>query len=189
MSNYWKNKALWQKDEVYTGDTSGVFPNIREEIHRFLYGSRTETAKGFWIIHRKMDLTRESAHWDPENREVYRGYRWEYTDHLIRARYMTYPTGRSNETDILPGNFQNITHLHFVEWNTDMKKEDRILWIKNQDSVRKPTENSITLDLEYDIIRADRVLGDLGRVEYIRVESRQPSKTGNTDLNTLRLVN
>lgn len=184
--NKWTSQAEWQKEDSVSKNR--ISPDLRKEFHSFLYGSNGEIPKGFWVIHREMLLNQESEHWDPENQETYRGYRWKYNDHLIRVRYDTYPVGRSNETDILIGNVDNPTYVFFVEWQTKLKKEDVLIEISPCDSERKPSEDQITLDRAYDIIRSDYVKGDLGRVEYIRAYARKPSPIGNVDLNVLNLV-
>lgn len=187
--NKWNAKADWQKESfLATLSTGSIFPDLREEFHAFLYGDSVNPPTGFWVIHREMLLNEESPNWDPENQEAYRGYRWNYRDHLIRARYYTSPSGSADETDIIIGNVDNPSYVFFVEWSTKAKKEDVIIEINPDDFTRRPSEDQITLDRSYDILRADDVKGDLGRIEYIRLYARKPSPIGNTDLNRLKLV-
>lgn len=188
VSNRWKSKANWQKNFNSDPGQEGLFPNLREEFHIFLYGSDAEPPRGFWIMHREMLLDQESEHWDPENQEVYRGYRWLYQDHLIRVRYNTYPTGRSNETDIIIGDVENPTHTFYMEHDVPVKKEDELIAITPFDTLRKPSENHLTMVEQYDIIRVDPVKGDLGRIEYHRVFARNPSPIGNLDFYRINLV-
>jgi len=187
ITNRWASKSDFQKNQYIAATESKLFPNLREEFHSFLYGSDTEIAKGFWIIHRKMDLSQESEHWDPENQEVYRGYRWVYTDHLLRIRRYTVPTGKSDEVHVLLGELENPAYIFWAEWDTGIKREDKLIEIEPRDALRKPRENQITFLKQYDIIRVDPVEGDLGRIEHLRIFARNPSPIGNRDFYTLRL--
>lgn len=169
------------------GDYNSVFPDMRWEMHVWLYGDGLfEPPRGPWIIHREMLLDKVSKNWNEENKETYNGYRWEYQDHLIRARRPTYPGGAASEEMDAIGLVQVPEDRFFCEWDANIKKEDMLITLTKFDFINKPTKNLITIDTEYSIVRVDRVEGDLGRVEYLRCTVKKSNP--NPELSILKLV-
>lgn len=178
----WSSMPAW----LINRPSANLFPDMRNEMHIWLYGDQFEPPRGIWVIHREMLLDQESEHWDDENKESYRGYRWKYKDHLLRARRPTYPTGQPSEYSDVLGVVQVPEDRFFFEWNTNIKKEDFIITLTKSDFADKPTPNLVTIDIEYSILRVDKVEGDEGRVEYLRVSVKKSNP--NPELQNLNIV-
>ena len=179
----WGNIPDWMIREPHANED--LYPDMRHEMHVWLYGDLLEPPRGPWVIHREMLLDQTSPHWSDLTKESYQGYRWLYKDHLIRARRPTYPTGQASEEVESIGITQVPEDRFFVEWCTGIKKEDYIITLTKFDFLEKPTPNLITIDTEYAIIRVDRVEGDLGRIEYLRLSVKKSNP--NPELSILRL--
>lgn len=167
IPNRWSQIPSWLIRKPVS--ESDIFPDLRQEMHTWLYGNDFDLPRGIWVVHREMLLDQVSPKWDDENKEAYSGYRWIYKDHLIRARRPTYPAGVPNEASDALGVIQVPSGIMFVEWNTNIKKEDYILMLTKADFLTQPPPNLVTIEMEYSILRVDRVEGDLGRTEYLRL--------------------
>jgi hypothetical protein len=186
-TNKWSSASVFKRDQIITEKFVGGGPNLRTEFNEFLYGGAAEIRKGFWIIHREMLLDQTSPNWNEENQESYKGYRWFYKDHLLRTREYTYPQDDKNESRDTIGDVENPGKTLFFPYDANIKKEDVIVTLKKADFESMPASNLITLEKEYRILRVDKVTGDTGRVEYLRVIVKDNTNYGNKEFATLKL--
>jgi len=172
--------ADFYPSELPIVDSNPMFPvssprdsiDLRKEMDKILFGGDAESAKGHWVIYRRMDLTMRSEYWNSDTREAVGGPAWEYTDEVVRTRHLI---GRSagllsdmeQYTDV---GIMNVMYLtYYFEHDVNPKKEDEIYEIDESVAVALTKPNVVPLPYKarYVIREALPFRSDQGgRIEY-----------------------
>jgi len=147
--------------------------DLRDQLNIILFGGEGESAKGHWIVYRRMDLTQHSEYWNSETREAVGGPPWEYEDTIVRTRSVI---GRaaglmSDMEQYSDVGIINTTYsTYYFEYDLNPKKEDEIYEMVDEMDVVRSTK-PILIDLPYKIryVIRDAIpyrCDDGGRIEY-----------------------
>ena len=164
---------------LYTTSTHRKELNLREEMHKTLYGANDEIAKGRTGLLRRLRRDSEGNKIkcpckQNNTTEPSRNYYCRYC-HGLGYYWDEYPVVYYRDSDAIKyidgSNKEYITSMFYFEYTTVITDDDYILTLKrdNDGDILQPPE----IERSYRILKTIKAYSDQGRVEYIYVRATE----------------
>ena len=115
--------------------------DLRIEMNRILYGSSVSKPLGHWVVIRHFNRAKHTSNWNSFNKEAVGGPAFEYTDKLVRARYVS--PKANNLNTIKSSEILDNTAVFYFEYTEIITENDFIYELELLDNKTKPTEYNL----------------------------------------------